>query len=122
MFVEHNVAYAVRTDPKRIRRGVHTDTLLKILHKAGMLNDWTEPMLRRKCESLRIPVRTQMSIKGRNYYGVHVLDLEQSLGRAVRLPPQLIPDLTPNTPTAPPAEPPAPPPDIAHLQPPAGIS
>ncbi|MFD6968786.1 hypothetical protein [Streptomyces sp. NPDC059949] len=122
VFVEHNVGYAVHTDPKATRKGVHTDTLLKILHTAGMLTDWTEPMLRRKCKSLGIPVRTQMSIKGRNYYGVHIEDLEQSLGRAVRLPPQLIPDLTPNTPAAPPAEPPAPPPDVAHLQPPARVA
>lgn len=120
LFVEHNVAFAVRTDPKGDRKGVHTDTLLKILHTTGMLTDWTEPMLRKKCKSLGIPVRKQMGIQGRNYFGVHVEDLEQSLGRAVRVPPQLVPDLTQNAPTAPPAEPPAPPPEITLIQPPAG--
>ncbi|MEU0214092.1 hypothetical protein ABZ281_02850 [Streptomyces sp. NPDC006265] len=121
LFVEHNVAFAVRTDPKGDRKGVHTDTLLKILHTTGMLTDWTEPMLRQKCKSLGIPVRTQMGIRGRNYFGVHVQDLEQSLGRAVRVPPQLVPDITLNAPPAPPAEPPAPLPQVTLIQPPAGV-
>ncbi|MFD8887526.1 hypothetical protein ACFV0H_34310 [Streptomyces erythrochromogenes] len=121
LFVEHNVAYAVRTDPKGDRKGVHTDTLLKILHATGMLTDWTEPMLRRKCKSLGIPVRKQMGIRGRNYFGVHIEDFEQSLGRAVRVPPQLVPDLTLNAPTTPPAEPPAPPPEVALIQHPAEV-
>ncbi|WP_331729411.1 hypothetical protein OG592_43860 (plasmid) [Streptomyces avidinii] len=119
LFVEYNVAYAVRTDPKGDRKGVHTDTLLNILHKNGMLTDWTEPMLRKRCKSVGIPVRKQMGIKGRNYFGVHVEDLEQALGRAVRVPPQLVPDLTPDGPAAPPAEPPAPAPEVALIQPPA---
>ncbi|MER6199845.1 hypothetical protein ABT234_21050 [Streptomyces sp. NPDC001586] len=121
LFVEYNVAYAVRTDPKGDRKGVHTDTLLKILHATGMLTDWTEPMLRRKCKALGIPVRKQMGIRGRNYFGVHIEDFEQSLGRAVRVPPQLVPDLTLNAPTTPPAEPPAPPPEVALIQHPAEV-
>ncbi|MFI6689311.1 hypothetical protein [Streptomyces sp. NPDC050485] len=120
LFVEHNVAFAVRTDPKGDRKGVHTDTLLKILHSAGILADWTEPMLRQKCKTLGIPVRTQMGIRGRNYFGVHVDDLEHALGRAVRLPPQLVLDGTLNAPAAPAAEPPAPPLEITLAQPPAG--
>ncbi|MFI5825361.1 hypothetical protein ACIA8I_40860 [Streptomyces rishiriensis] len=120
LFVEHNVAFAVRTDPKGDRKGVHTDTLLKILHAKEMLTDWTEPMLRQKCKSLGIPVRKQMGIRGRNYFGVHIEDFEQSLGRAVRVPPQLVPDLTANAPTPPPSEAPAPPSEITLIQPPAG--
>ncbi|MEU0352956.1 hypothetical protein ABZ302_40070 [Streptomyces sp. NPDC006237] len=114
-FVEHSVAFAVRQG----RKGVHTDTLLERIHRERMLTDWTEPMIRQKCKSLDIPVRTQMGIQGRNYFGVHIIDLEQALGRALRIPAQLVPDLTPNAPAAPPAEPPAPPPEVAFLEAPA---
>ncbi|WP_214354927.1 hypothetical protein, partial [Streptomyces sp. CJ_13] len=92
LFVEHNVAHAVRTDPKGDRKGIHTDNLLDILHKAPMLTGWTEPVLRKKCKALGIPVRKQMGIQGRNYFGVHIKDFEEALGRAVRVPPQLVPD------------------------------
>ncbi|MER5550035.1 hypothetical protein ABT072_48535, partial [Streptomyces sp. NPDC002589] len=118
MFIEHSVAFPVREG----RKGVHTDTLLKRIHEERMLADWKEPMLRKKCASLGIPVRKQMGIQGRNYFGVHVEDLEQALGRAVRRPPQLVPDLTPNAPAGPPAEPPAPPPEVAFLKAPAGAA
>ncbi|MFD8416548.1 hypothetical protein ACFV2Q_33205 [Streptomyces sp. NPDC059650] len=115
VFIEHSVAFAVRQG----RKGVHTDTLLQRIHQEGMLADWTESMLRRKCKSLDIPVRTQMGIQGRNYFGVHVENLEQALGRPLRIPAQLVPDLTPNAPAGPPVEPPAPPAEIAFLAAPA---
>ncbi|MFD3961547.1 MULTISPECIES: hypothetical protein [Streptomyces] len=115
VFVEHSVAFAVRQG----RKGVHTDTLLQRIHQERMLADWTEPVLRRKCKSLDIPVRTQMGIQGRNYFGVHVENLEQALGRPLRIPAQLVPDLTPNAPAGPPAGPPAPPAQIAFLTAPA---
>ena len=115
VFIEHSVAFAVRQG----RKGVHTDTLLKRIHQEHMLADWTEPMLRQKCKSLGIPVRTQMGIQGRNYFGVHVENLEQALGRTLRIPAKIVPDLTPNAPAAPPAEPPAPPPEVAFLKAPA---
>ncbi|MFE3166756.1 hypothetical protein [Streptomyces sp. NPDC059224] len=114
-FVEHSVAFAVRQG----RKGVHTDTLLERIHRERMLADWTEPVIRQKCKALDIPVRTQMGIQGRNYFGVHIADLEQALGRALQIPAQLVPDLTPNAPAAPPAEPPAPPPEVAFLEAPA---
>ncbi|MEU7075719.1 hypothetical protein AB0B30_37195 [Streptomyces narbonensis] len=117
VFVEHSVAFAVRQG----RRGVHTDTLLKRIHQERMLADWTEPMLRQKCKALDIPVRTQMGIQGRNYFGVHIADLEQALGRPLRVPAQLVPDLTPNAPAAPPVEPPAPPAEVAFLEAPADV-
>ncbi|MFE9121532.1 hypothetical protein [Streptomyces sp. NPDC007172] len=115
MFIEHSVAFAVRHG----RKGVHTDALLQRIHQEAMLADWTEPMLRRKCKSLNIPVRTQMGIQGRNYFGVHVENLEQALGRPLRIPAQLVPDLTPNAPSRPPVESPAPPAEIAFLTAPA---
>ncbi|WP_234350620.1 hypothetical protein [Streptomyces sp. XY66] len=115
VFVEHSVAFAVRQG----RKGVHTDTLLTRIHQERMLADWTEPMLRQKCKVLDIPVRTQMGIQGRNYFGVHIADLEQALGRPLRIPAQLVPDLTPNAPAAPPGEPPAPPAEVAFLEAPA---
>ncbi|MFD9774221.1 hypothetical protein ACFWXE_28400 [[Kitasatospora] papulosa] len=115
VFIEHSVAFAVRQG----RKGVHTDTLLKRIHQEGILADWTEPMIRQKCKFLGIPVRTQMGIQGRNYFGVHVENLEQALGRALRIPAQLVPDLTPNAPTAPPVGAPAPPPEVAFLAAPA---
>ncbi|MFD0437150.1 hypothetical protein [Streptomyces chartreusis] len=115
VFIEHSVAFAVRQG----RKGVHTDTLLQRIHQERMLADWTEPMFRQKCKSLDIPVRTQMGIQGRNYFGVHVENLEQTLGRPLRIPAQLVPDLTPNAPAAPPAEPPAPPLEVAFLKTPA---
>ncbi|WP_435059834.1 hypothetical protein [Streptomyces sp. bgisy060] len=115
VFVEHSVAFAVRQG----RKGVHTDTLLQRIHQEKMLADWTEPVIRRKCKSLGIPVRTQMGIQGRNYFGVHVENLEQALGRPLRIPAQLVPDLTPNSPAGPPAEPPAPPAEVAFLTAPA---
>ncbi|MFJ4003984.1 hypothetical protein ACIPWL_11055 [Streptomyces sp. NPDC090023] len=115
LFIEHSVAFAVRQG----RKGVHTDTLLQRIHQEGVLADWTEPMLRRKCKSLDTPVRTQMGIQGRNYFGVHVEDLEQALGRPLRIPAQLVPDLTPNAPAGPPVEPPVPPAEIAFLTAPA---
>ncbi|GLX22643.1 hypothetical protein [Streptomyces lavendulae] len=117
VFVEHSIAFAVRQG----RRGVHTDTLLKRIHQEKMLANWTEPMLRQKCKALDIPVRTQMGIQGRNYFGVHIADLEQALGRPVRTPAQLVPDLTPNAPAAPPVEPPAPPAEVAFLKAPAEV-
>lgn len=115
VFIEHSVAFAVRQG----RRGVHTDTLLRRIHQERMLTDWTEPMIRQKCKSLAIPVRTQMGIQGRNYFGVHVENLEQALGRPLRMPAQMVPDLTPNAPAAPPAEAPAPPPAVGFLAAPA---
>ncbi|MFJ5850521.1 hypothetical protein [Streptomyces sp. NPDC092903] len=115
VFIEHSVAFAVRQG----RRGVHTDTLLKRIHQEGMLTDWTEPMIRQKCKSVAIPVRTQMGIQGRNYFGVHVENLEQALGRPLRIPAQLVPDLTPNAPVAALLEAPAPPPEVAFLAAPA---
>lgn len=114
-FVEHNVAHAVQQG----RKGVHTDVLLELLHRKKMLLDWKEPAFRAKCGQLRIPVRRQMSIKGRNYYGVHHEDLTRALGRRPVLPAHRVPDLTPGAPPLPtPDEPLTAPPALALVAPP----
>ncbi|MFI0742508.1 hypothetical protein ACH4PU_31190 [Streptomyces sp. NPDC021100] len=91
-FVEHNVAAAVTQG----RKGIHTDALLKLLHEHDMLTDWKEPDIRTTCDRLGIPWRRQMSVQGRNYFGIHADDLTKHLGRRPQLPPEMVPDLTPS--------------------------
>lgn len=93
-FIEHNVAHAVQQG----RKGVHTDTLLALLHQEKLLLDWTEPVFRAKCKQLGVPVKKQMNIKGRNYFGIHHEDLTKALGRRLLLPAHRVPDLTPGAP------------------------
>lgn len=114
-FIEHNVAHAVQQG----RKGVHTDVLLDLLHTEKMLLDWTEPVFRAKCGYLRVPVKRQMNIKGRNYFGIHHEDLTKALGRRPVLPAYRVPDLTPGAAPVPaPDEPLSAPPAVALVTPP----
>ncbi|MFF8506761.1 hypothetical protein ACF064_01610 [Streptomyces sp. NPDC015492] len=116
-FIESNIAYAAQ---KQKRKGVHTKSLLALLHAQGMLTDWDEADLRSKIGDLGITVRRQLNIKGSNGFGIHIDDLARDLGRTPRLPAEMIPDHTPGAPptTTPSEEPPARP-ALTLLTPPA---
>lgn len=60
------------------RRGIH---LKALLDEPGLPEEWTVTTLRQHCERLEIPVRT-MQIRGEGgpTHGVHVHDLEHTLG------------------------------------------
>jgi hypothetical protein len=55
--------------------------------------------MRAECERLQIPVNKKgINIKGKNTIGIRYDELEESLGRAPRMPPSMVPALPSQTP------------------------